>query len=544
VLFDRIGHGGMADIFLARADTGLGGSRLCVVKQILPSLSRDPAFERMLVAEAKLAAGLSHANIVQVFDLGREGDRLYIAMEYVEGFDLNQLLRALSQGRIGFASEFAIYVVRELLRALDYAHRLRDAEGRPLGIVHRDVSPSNVLISFEGEVRLCDFGIARALNAADQQAADAAVRHKIVGKSAYMSPEHAQGGVVDARSDVFAAGILLWELCAGRRLYRGSEQEMLELAKRGEVHPLPAERGLAAQDKLQAVLDRALAPDPAQRFQSAHAFLEALEDYAAAARQVVSQLRFGAFLTEHFGAKIIEVRRERENAVRHVPSQLPVAPKTRPPASERVSRPGTLAPDQAVRPSTLPPSALPSAELKLPSREWRLPDLARTPSESAAQQSARQAAPAQLRDASALNSTSVTLDTLPPLRVWSEPGLDDLPTSLGLVERALADEEGVEEAMQVLEPELTARELELSLSGISSLEGPELDQQRPSYVGLPAEATAPSAAFPLSAAIPTFVEPSAPVESVAPPGAGEREWLWYLAALAILGLGIAGYFWR
>jgi serine/threonine protein kinase len=544
VLFDRIGHGGMADIFLARADTGLGGSRLCVVKQILPSLSRDPAFERMLVAEAKLAAGLSHANIVQVFDLGREGDRLYIAMEYVEGFDLNQLLRALSQGRIGFASEFAIYVVRELLRALDYAHRLRDAEGRPLGIVHRDVSPSNVLISFEGEVRLCDFGIARALNAADQHVGEAAARHKIVGKSAYMSPEHAQGGIVDARSDVFAAGILLWELCAGRRLYRGSEQDMLELAKRGEVHPLPTERGLVAQEVLQRVLDRALATDPGQRFQSAHAFLEALEDYAATARQVVSQLRFGAFLTEHFGAKIMEVRRERENAVRHVPSQLPEPSPTRTPGSERVSRPSTPPPAHQARPSTFPPASLPSSEFKLPSREWRLAGLGKAPGDDAAKSSARQAGPAPLRDSSALNSTSVTLDTLPQLRVWSEPGLDDLPASLGLVERALADEGGVEEAMRALEPELTPRELEQSLSGISNLEGPALDQQRPSYVGPPSEAAARSAASPVSAAIPAFVEPSAPVESVAPPATVEREWLWYLAALAILALGLAGYFWR
>ncbi|HBQ19021.1 MAG TPA: serine/threonine protein kinase, partial [Myxococcales bacterium] len=153
-LFDRIGRGGMADIYLARAHTELGGARRVVVKQILPELGGDPQFAKMLIDEAKLVAGLRHANVVQVLDLGREGDRLYITMEYVEGYDLNQLLRRLSKRRIPLPAEFALFVVREALAALDFAHRKKDDEGEPLGIVHRDVSPSNVLISFEGEVKL------------------------------------------------------------------------------------------------------------------------------------------------------------------------------------------------------------------------------------------------------------------------------------------------------------------------------------------------------------------------------------------------------
>src|SRR5215471_10721312 len=162
LLFDFVGMGGMAEIYLARQKTELGATRLCVVKQILPALAGDRAFSDMLVHEAKLAARLSHGNVVQVFDLGRESGRLYIAMEYVEGFDFNDLLRRCSQAKIRFPFELGLHVVREALRGLDYAHRRLDDEGHSLGIVHRDVSPSNLLLSFEGEVKVCDFGIARA----------------------------------------------------------------------------------------------------------------------------------------------------------------------------------------------------------------------------------------------------------------------------------------------------------------------------------------------------------------------------------------------
>ena len=329
VLFDRIGRGGMADIFLARADTALGGARLCVVKQILPALGHDPQFERLLVEEAKLAARLTHGNVVQVFDLGRQDDRLFIVMEYVEGYDLNQLLRAVSRAKLGLPAEFALLIVRETLRALDYAHRLKDADGHVVGLVHRDVSPSNVLISFEGEIKLCDFGIARAFAAHDDERGapeQIPAEARIEGKSAYMSPEHARGHDIDARADVFAAGIILWELCAGRRLYRGSEPEMLALAQLGVVPPLPV-RGLPEHDLLQSVLDRALAVDREQRFANAQEFLSALEDYAVQAKLMASQLRFAAFLSDHFGSEMLELRRVRELSVRELASELPsIAP--------------------------------------------------------------------------------------------------------------------------------------------------------------------------------------------------------------------------
>jgi len=317
LLFDRIGAGGMAEIFLGRASNEFGGARRLVVKEILPQFSDDPGFARMLIREAKLAAQLTHRNVVQVIDLGRESGRLFICMEYVEGYDLNQLLRRLSKQRLPLPAEFALLIIRETLAALDYAHRAHDENGAPFAIVHRDVSPSNVLISFDGEVKLCDFGIARALSSEPDEGGEEESarmqRSRLAGKSAYMAPEHARGEEIDSRADIFAAGILLWELCAGRRLYKGTEPEMLAMAREARIPPLP-DRGLPNPEQLQTIFDRALARDPGSRFQSAAEMLEALDDYIFASRLMGSELRFGAFLTEHFADEMIDLRRTREQA--------------------------------------------------------------------------------------------------------------------------------------------------------------------------------------------------------------------------------------
>jgi serine/threonine-protein kinase len=357
-LFDFIGKGGMAEIYLARQKTDLGGARRCVVKQILPELANEPAFSEMLVHEAKLAARLNHANVVQVFDLGREDGRLYIAMEYVEGFDLNDLLRRCSRSKVPMPFDLAVHVVREALKGLDYAHRRVDDSGRPLGIVHRDVSPSNLLVSFEGEVKVCDFGIAHANDAiGDAKARD--VDEALKGKAGYMSPEHARGEALDARADVFAAGIVLWELAAGRRLYRVSDEApaptLLEQARRAEISALP-ERGLPATDDLRAIVARALSVDPGARYPSAAAMQRDLEGYAIRAKLMTSPLQLGDWLTQTFGQEIVERRRARERAAAalekgalvvlrpitgaDVPTPLHGRSSDRPPASERLPVPG------------------------------------------------------------------------------------------------------------------------------------------------------------------------------------------------------------
>jgi serine/threonine-protein kinase len=310
----------------------------------------------MLIYEAKLAAKLNHANIVQVFDLGRvarspseavsrspseardrlprrrreepdendgapgrrreepdEDGELFIAMEYVEGFDLNALLRRCTEKKVPLPFEFALRIVCDVLRGLDYAHRCTDEDGKPLGIVHRDVSPSNVLVSFEGEVKLCDFGIAHANDLV--QPAVGQVEEAIKGKAGYMSPEHARGEPIDRRADVFATGILLWELVAGHRLYRSkSPVPLLEQARRAEIPPLP-ERGLPGEARLREIVARALAPDREARFNSAAAFLRELESYMGEARFGSSILRLGEWIVESFGMDVVSERRERERKV-------------------------------------------------------------------------------------------------------------------------------------------------------------------------------------------------------------------------------------
>jgi serine/threonine-protein kinase len=314
-LFDFIGKGGMAEIYLARQKTELGATRLCVVKQILPALAGDPRFSEMLVHEAKLAARLSHANVVQVFDLGRADERLFIAMEYVEGFDLNDLLRRCSRAKVPLPFELAVHVVREALRGLDYAHRRTDDEGKPLGIVHRDVSPSNLLVSFEGEVKVCDFGIARANDMIRARTDAHELDEAIKGKAGYMSPEHARGEAIDARADVYAAGIVLWELAAGRRLYKGGDgrDSLLEQARAAVVPELPAQ-GLPGEEALRAITRRALARDRDARYPTAAAMLRELEGYAATARLMTSPLQLGDWLEKTFGEEILAKRRARERA--------------------------------------------------------------------------------------------------------------------------------------------------------------------------------------------------------------------------------------
>ncbi len=375
VLFDHIGRGGMADIFLARMRTSLGGSRNVVVKQILPHLGNDPSFSEMLIAEAKLAAQLNHAHVVQVFDLGRENDRLFLAMDYIEGFDLRQMLGRLTKARIPLPAEFALLIVADVLRALDYAHRARDGEGKPLGIVHRDVSPSNVLISFEGEVKLCDFGIARAMHSEAPSIDEQAVmRSRVAGKSAYMAPEHARGETIDARSDVFAAGILLWELAAGRRLYKGTEDQMLELARQANVPPLPP-RGFPDQPRLQSLLDRALQRDPSKRYTRAADFLADLEEYALGAKLMASPLRFGSFLADHFASDIVTLRREREKAADQLSSDAPTefGPSSAPPGATQT------APIVVPPPAAIPIEAVELVDDEAPTTVDLRPDIS-TPS--------------------------------------------------------------------------------------------------------------------------------------------------------------------
>ena len=373
-LFDFIGRGGMAEIYLARVKTDLGASRLCVVKEILPGLAQHQKFVDMLIHEAKLAARLSHANVVQVFELGRADDRLFIAMDYIEGFDLNDLLRRCSRSRVPLPFEFAVRIIGDTLKGLDYAHRRLDDAGKPLGIVHRDVSPSNILISLEGEVKLCDFGIAHAIGAvASPDDSNAMVDEAIKGKAGYMSPEHARGEKLDARADVFAAGIVLWELVAGRRMYKvdTGKPPLLEQARNAEIPELPA-RDFPNEAKLRAIVAKALAVNRDDRYPTAQAMQRDVEAYMAGAKMVASPLKLGEWLVEKFGTDIVTQRRARERAVAALERGAPVSYGKLPPA------PTPLPSVPPAAPARTPPP--PDASSPLPLHISSTPPPARTPS--------------------------------------------------------------------------------------------------------------------------------------------------------------------
>jgi serine/threonine protein kinase/tetratricopeptide (TPR) repeat protein len=274
-LLDPIARGGMAEVFRAKSHGVEGFEKVLVIKRILGELSSNPQFTEMFINEAKIAVSLSHANIVQVFDLGKADETYFIAMEYVSGFDLATVLARSRSTGLGLPLELALFVSSELAKALDYAHRRRDAQQRPLNIVHRDVSPQNVLISFEGEVKLTDFGIAKAaLAVSDQDELESA---GVKGKYAYMAPEQARGEAVDARADIFALGVVLYELIAGRNPFFVPESAYETLRRVRECSYAPIASlapGLAPE--LESIVARAMSSNPADRHPNAGALYEEL----------------------------------------------------------------------------------------------------------------------------------------------------------------------------------------------------------------------------------------------------------------------------
>jgi len=279
-LLEKIGQGGMAEVFRAKSYGVEGFEKVLVIKRILPKLASEPKFVEMFVREAKLAVRLSHANVVQVFDLGRVQDSLFIAMEYVHGLDLATLLQWVR--RRGSASNdptaralpvsVAAYVAAEVAKGLDHAHRRRDEQLRPLGIVHRDVSPQNVLLSFEGEVKVTDFGIAKArdtLGAEDDEGPRDDGRIAIRGKYGYLSPEQVSGGAIDARCDVYSLGVVLYEMVAGTNPFAAPTMfETLRRVRAAEAPPLELARPDVPKD-FAAIVKRALSRDADARYPDA-----------------------------------------------------------------------------------------------------------------------------------------------------------------------------------------------------------------------------------------------------------------------------------
>ena len=272
-IIEKIASGGMAELYKARRTGVEGFQKIVAIKKILPHLADDDEFIGMFADEAKLAAQLNHPNIIHIYDLGKiQAGGYFIAMEHVDGRDLRSIEQSAGEHSVALPVPLAVYIASKVASALDYAHRRRDAEGNELNIVHRDVSPQNILISYEGDIKLCDFGIAKAASKASKTLSGA-----LKGKIQYMSPEQAWGRPIDRRSDLFSLGVVLHELLTGERLFRGdTDISVLEKVRSAEVIP-PSRMNPEVPANLDSVVLRALAKDPDDRYANASDMLRDLE---------------------------------------------------------------------------------------------------------------------------------------------------------------------------------------------------------------------------------------------------------------------------
>ncbi len=295
VLTRLIGEGGMAEVYQASVRVAEGLTKWVVIKKIRADFADDRDFTRMFVDEAKIALSLNHANIVQVFDFGQIRGTFYLAMELIEGIDLMRLFHALRAHEDSFPAVIAAYIGHQVASGLAYAHRKCDDYGAALGIVHRDVSPHNMMLSFEGQVKILDFGIARTRRAWDRDN-ERVEAETIKGKVAYMSPEQSLGKLVDQRSDLYSLGVVLYELLTGELLFRNRDR--MKALERVRTEPIPPilESAPDLPDELAHIVDKALARDPDQRWDSAREMQSALAQFLHRADPVVDDEVLSAFL--------------------------------------------------------------------------------------------------------------------------------------------------------------------------------------------------------------------------------------------------------
>ncbi len=300
-LLDRIAAGGMAEIFRARYEPAPGVSKQVVIKRILPHYAENKNFIAMFTNEARIVMGLSHGNIAQVFDFGAIDGDYFLAMELVDGHPLNAVARrARELGIPVLPPQFAAFVTAEMLKGLHYAHTRLDERGRPLHIVHRDVSPQNVLLGFEGQAKLVDFGIARARHLSSGETAANAVK----GKYTYFSPEQARAKELDARTDVFASGIVLYELLTGQLPFQGRLMDVLAKIVRGQFLR-PRQLNPRIPPELERIVLKAMATEQSQRYASAEAFQVDLNRFLATNFPDFTQQQLSLFLQLLFESELV-----------------------------------------------------------------------------------------------------------------------------------------------------------------------------------------------------------------------------------------------
>jgi serine/threonine protein kinase len=274
ILTERVAQGGMAEIHLGKIVGSDGFSRVCAFKRILPHFARDKEFIQMFRQEAMVAKQLQNKNIVQVFDFVADEQSFMLVMEYVDGQDLRSVLAGAEEVKRRIPTEVCCYIMIEILSGLSFAHSALDVSGASMNIIHRDVSPQNVLLSYEGDVKITDFGIAKVQNSGGNTQVGV-----LKGKFRYMSPEQAMGKEIDARTDVFAAGVILYEMITMTRLFKGDDMVVLEQVRKCNIVPPSSVRNTRVPPELEAIMMKMLARDPVQRYQTAKAALRDLSRF-------------------------------------------------------------------------------------------------------------------------------------------------------------------------------------------------------------------------------------------------------------------------
>ncbi|MEM1350040.1 MAG: serine/threonine-protein kinase [Myxococcota bacterium] len=273
-VLERIDAGGMAEVFKANSTSMHGFQKLVAIKRVLPTLTKNDRFVRMFLDEAKISLHLNHTNCVHIFELGIADGTYFIVMEFVEGTNLKTIIETMARRREAMPIEYVTFVAIEILKGLSHAHNKSDLQGRPLVIVHRDISPPNVLVSREGEVKITDFGLAKA--AVQAELTDPGV---VKGKFGYLSPEAATGRPVDQRTDIFAVGIMLWEMLANQRLFLGkNDYETLKQVQSARIKPLSQFR-TDIPHQLERIIARALSKDAERRYQDAESLVHDLAEF-------------------------------------------------------------------------------------------------------------------------------------------------------------------------------------------------------------------------------------------------------------------------
>jgi serine/threonine protein kinase len=304
-LFASLGRGGMADVFLSVARGPMGFNKLAVIKRLRAALADDPQFREMFLDEARLAARLNHPNVVHTYEVGDQDGVYFIAMEYLEGQPLNKVIREAVKRNEIFDQCFCARVISDALAGLNHAHELADYDGRPLNIIHRDISPHNIFVTYGGQVKVVDFGIAKAALSSTETEVGV-----LKGKVAYMSPEQAMAGPIDQRADIFAMGIVLWELLTRQRLMTGDSAA--STLNRLLNAPIPSVSTLRedVDPELDAIVGRALEKDPQYRFQTAQEMRDALDTFIRATGDKFRQDEVGRRMTTMFAKVREEVQRQ------------------------------------------------------------------------------------------------------------------------------------------------------------------------------------------------------------------------------------------